>query len=62
ERARAAGVDIDLVSGVGMIHVWPLIDMPEARRARDRMVAFLRGTGADGTPSPMAPVRTAPSA
>lgn len=62
ERARSVGVDIDLVSGPGMIHVWPLIDMPEARRARDRMVAFLSGTGADGTPLPVAPVRTAPSA
>ena len=24
-----------------MIHVWPLIAIPEARRARDRIVAFL---------------------
>ena len=27
-----------------MFHVWPLIDMPEARRARDRIVAFLGET------------------
>lgn len=41
ERARAEGVDVDLVVEAGMFHVWPLIDMPEARRARDRIVAFL---------------------
>ena len=41
DRAKDAGVDIEIVVGQGMIHVWPLIDMPEARLARDRMVAFL---------------------
>ena len=41
DKARAAGVDIDLVRGAGMFHVWPLLDIPEARPARDRMVAFL---------------------
>src|SRR5690606_34661062 len=44
EKARAAGVDIELMLEPGMIHVWPLIDMPEARRARDRIVAFLNET------------------
>ena len=42
EKARAAAVDVELVEGQGMIHVWPLLPMPEARPARDRMVAFLR--------------------
>jgi acetyl esterase/lipase len=42
DKARAAGVDIQVLHEHGMIHVWPLIDMPEARRARDHMVAFLR--------------------
>lgn len=42
ERARAAGVDVEIVYEKGMFHVWPLIDMPEARRARDKIVAFLR--------------------
>lgn len=42
DKARAAGVDIELLLEPGMIHVWPLIDMPEARRARDRIVAFLK--------------------
>lgn len=41
EKAKAAGADVELVTGEGMIHVWPLIDMPEARHARDRMVAWL---------------------
>ena len=41
ERARALGRQVDLVAGERMFHVWPLIDMPEARPARDRMVAFL---------------------
>jgi acetyl esterase/lipase len=42
EKARAAGVDVEVVLEPGMFHVWPLIDMPEARRARDRIVDFLR--------------------
>lgn len=42
EKAKAAGADVELVVGKGMIHVWPLLDMPETRAARDRMVAFLR--------------------
>jgi acetyl esterase/lipase len=41
EKARALGVEIDLLYEEGMFHVWPLIRMPEARRARDRIVAFL---------------------
>ena len=31
EKARAAGVEIEVVYEEGMFHVWPLIDMPEAR-------------------------------
>lgn len=41
EKARALGRKVDLVAGERMFHVWPLIDMPEAKPARDRMVAFL---------------------
>lgn len=41
ERARAAGVDVELFVAPGMIHVWPLLGIPEARPARDRIVAFL---------------------
>ena len=41
EKARAAGVEVDVVHEEGMFHVWPLIDMPESRRARQHIVAFL---------------------
>jgi acetyl esterase/lipase len=41
-KAREAGVEVDLITEPGMIHVWPLIDMPEALRARDQIVSFLR--------------------
>ncbi|UVK36446.1 alpha/beta hydrolase [Mesorhizobium sp. AR10] len=42
-KARDAGVEIEVVYEEGMFHVWPLIDMPEARRARDSIVKFLTG-------------------
>ncbi|ESZ20489.1 MULTISPECIES: alpha/beta hydrolase [unclassified Mesorhizobium] len=41
QKARAAGVAIEVVHEQGMFHAWPLIDMPEARRARDSIVTFL---------------------
>ena len=41
QKARAAGVEVDVVYEEGMFHVWPLIEMPETRRARDSIVAFL---------------------
>lgn len=40
-KAREAGAEVELFVEPGMIHVWPLIDIPEARRARDRIVSFL---------------------
>lgn len=52
ERARAAGATVELVSEPGMFHVWPLIDMPEARKARDRIVAFLGAPLLRSAPSP----------
>ena len=42
EKARAAGVDVELVVEKGMMHVWPLLVTREARRARERIIAFLR--------------------
>jgi acetyl esterase/lipase len=43
EKAREAGVDIELVLEPGMFHAWVLLpQLKEARRARDRIVAFLR--------------------
>ncbi|AEH88288.1 alpha/beta hydrolase [Mesorhizobium opportunistum] len=46
QKARAAGVDVELVYEEGMFHVWPLIDMPESRRARQHIVTFLNDVGA----------------
>lgn len=34
EKARSAGVDVELLFGERMFHVWPLIDMPRARQDR----------------------------
>ncbi len=42
ERLRELGTEAELVVGDGMFHVWPLLNIPEARKARDRMVEFLR--------------------
>ncbi len=41
DKARKAGVDIELFEKKGMFHVWPLLDMPEAHEARDHVVAWL---------------------
>lgn len=54
ERARHAGVAVDLVVEPGMVHVWPLIDMPEARRARDRIVQYLGAQDSEPSPAPSA--------
>lgn len=42
QKADALDLDLTLVTGERMFHVWPLIDMPEARSARDRMVEWLK--------------------
>ena len=44
ERARAAGVDVTLEKGEGLVHVWHLFgpEMPEARDAVARIGAFVR--------------------
>ncbi|HTY26769.1 MAG TPA: alpha/beta hydrolase [Mycobacterium sp.] len=38
DKAREAGVDVDYVQGDGMIHVYPLLPIPEGRAARRRVV------------------------
>ncbi|QNG39462.1 alpha/beta hydrolase [Geodermatophilaceae bacterium NBWT11] len=43
DRARAAGVDVDDQDGPGMVHVWPLLPIPEGRTARAHIVDLLRG-------------------
>lgn len=42
ERLEAAGVDVQLALAPEMVHVWPLLPIPEARTARDALVAALR--------------------
>ncbi|MCH2170291.1 alpha/beta hydrolase [Myxococcota bacterium] len=44
ERARAAGVDVTLEKGEGLIHVWPLFGpgVPEGVEAVDSIGAFVR--------------------
>ncbi|NIF74597.1 alpha/beta hydrolase, partial [Burkholderia sp. Ap-962] len=48
ERARAAGVEVDLQVWPRMPHVWQMAVpfMPEARRALDDAAAFVRGAAA----------------
>lgn len=42
ERARAAGVEVDDQDAPGMVHVWPLLPVPEGRAARRHLAALLR--------------------
>ena len=57
EKTRAAGVDVEVLYEEGMFHVWPLIDMPEARRARDRIVEFLKQPSPASSPTGHRPVQ-----
>jgi len=41
QMARLAGADIEIDVEPHMIHVWPLISMPEADRARSRIARYL---------------------
>jgi monoterpene epsilon-lactone hydrolase len=45
-RTRAAGVPVTYVEEPGLLHVYPLLPVPEARRAFTQVTAFLDGTGA----------------
>lgn len=42
KRAREAGVAVELVEAKGLMHVYPLLQIPEGRAAADRIVAELR--------------------
>jgi acetyl esterase/lipase len=42
--AAAAGVDVDFVEGEGMVHVYPLLPIPEGRAARRHIVDTINGT------------------
>jgi epsilon-lactone hydrolase len=41
--AKAAGVEVELVEAKGMMHVYPLVPIPEGRAAADRIVRDLTG-------------------
>ena len=43
EKARKAGCSVELHLAAGMIHVWPLLPLPEARDARRAIGQFLEG-------------------
>jgi acetyl esterase/lipase len=41
EKARNEGVSVKLVEGIGLIHAYPLLPIPEARSAMDRIADFI---------------------
>ena len=43
EKAQQAGADIELTVEEHMFHVWPLLDMPEAKTARNQINDYLAG-------------------
>lgn len=43
-KARASGCSVNLHVEPGMVHAWPLLPVPEARRARDLIARFLRSS------------------
>ncbi|OYN76505.1 alpha/beta hydrolase fold domain-containing protein [Mycolicibacterium sphagni] len=43
-KAGAAGVDVDYVQGEGMVHVYPLLPIPEGRAARRLIADTINGT------------------
>ncbi|MGE0499443.1 MAG: alpha/beta hydrolase [Rhizobiaceae bacterium] len=51
DRARQAGVEVELEIAEGMFHDWVLVDLREAHAARDRIVAFLRQRFAAARPA-----------
>lgn len=42
---KAAGTDLHLHVGEGMIHDWPIMPTPEGRRTANDVIALLRGAG-----------------
>lgn len=42
EKATAAGVEVDLQMGQEMIHVWPILPIPEGKKALEKIVQYLR--------------------
>jgi len=42
KKARDAGIDAELIETKGMFHIWPLLDFPEGRKAREQIIAYLQ--------------------
>lgn len=42
EKAKAKGCDVKLVVGEGMMHVWPVLSVPESKMARTEIVEYLQ--------------------
>ncbi len=63
ERARAAGVHVDLAVWPVVPHAWQIAHaaVPEARRSLAAAAAFLHGTGAGPRPTPICPAPTRPA-
>ena len=41
EKAKDAGANVEMIVEDEMFHVWPLLNMPEAKRARTQIVDFV---------------------
>jgi acetyl esterase/lipase len=46
-KARAAGVETTYVEGRGLVHGYPVLNLPEAKQALEQVVAFLDGRAVD---------------
>jgi acetyl esterase/lipase len=44
EKIKAKGCDVTLSMGEGLMHVWPILTLPESMTARNQMVEWLKGT------------------
>ncbi len=44
DAADARGIPVDYHEGEGLIHVWPILPLPEARQARAAIVGSIRGS------------------
>ena len=45
EKAHAAGVAAELIETKGMFHVWPLLDIPEGRKASEQIMLICNSRG-----------------
>lgn len=50
EKAREAGCSVDLQIGPGMMHVWPILPLPEAQRSQRAISQFLKNPSYESLP------------